>query len=111
MIINFLLYLLTFNLVKYKELNLNQPNTYNSKYDEYKGLDERFPKNETKNFKELNNIKRYYTLKKIIKDLENKDNSILTKMNILDKYSFLFDNKVIDITKGGLMDDYNFFID
>ena len=112
MIINFLLYLLTFNFVKYKELNLKQPAIYNSKWDEYKGLDERYPKNETKNYKELNNINRYFTLKKIISELENKDNSILTKMDILDKYSFLFkDSMKVNIEKGGLMDDYNFFID
>ena len=112
MIISFLLYLLTFNLVKYKQLNLNQSNTFTSKWDEYKGFDEQFPKNETNNNKELNNINRYFTLKKIIKELENKDNSILTKMDILDKYSFLFEDSMkVNIEKGGLLDDYYFDIE
>ena len=112
--INFLLYLLTFNLVKYKQLNLNQPTafTYKSKWDEYKGTDERFPKNETNNYKELNNINKYFTFKKIIEELENKDNSIVTKMNILNKYSFLFEDSMkVNIKKGGLLDDYNFDIE
>tara|TARA_B100000524_G_scaffold346707_1_gene247335 strand:+ start:1340 stop:1684 length:345 start_codon:yes stop_codon:yes gene_type:complete len=114
MIINLLLSLLTFNSVRYKQLNLNEPNAfiYPSKWDEYNGYDERFPKNETQNYKELNNINRYFILKKIINELEDCDKLTVTKMNILNKYSFLFEDSMeVDLKKGGLMDDYYFDIE
>lgn len=113
MIINLLLSLLIFNSVKYKKLNLNEPTAfiYPSKWDEYKGYDERFPKNETENYQEINNINRYFILKKIINELKDCDKSTVTKMNILNKYSFLFEDSMeVDIKKGGLLDDFYFDI-
>jgi len=104
--IKLLLSLLVFNKVR------NYRHIFYSKWDEIKGYDERFPKNETINYNEIYNINRYILIKKIVQDLEDSDNSIITKMNILDKYSFLFkDNIKVDIKKGGLLDDFYFEID
>lgn len=115
MIIKLLLSLLLFNTIRnYRHTYLNQANPFisHSKWDEIKGCDERFPKNETINYNEIYNINRYLLIKKIIQDLEDSNNSIITKMNILDKYSFLFeDNVKVDIKKGGLINDFYFEID
>ena len=99
---------------KYRNIYLNEPNPYvlYTKIDDIKGYDERFPKNETINHDEIYNINRFILIKNIIKNLNNSDNSIITKMNILNKYSFLFENYTeVDIEKGGLFDDFNFEID
>lgn len=113
--IKLLLSLLAFNkITNYRHIHLNEPNSYisYSKWDEIKGCDERFPKNETINYNEIYNINRYILIKKIIQDLEDSNNSVITKMNILDKYSFLFeDDDKVDIKKGGLLNDFYFEID
>ena len=110
--INLLLSLLVFNQVRnYRQIHLNEPNAhiFYSKWDEIKGCDERFPKNETIKYNEIYNINRYILIKKIVQDLEDSDNSIITKMNILDKYSFLFEYDIkVNIKNGGLLDDFNF---
>ena len=48
-------------------------------------------------------------VKKIVNQLETGNLSLVSKMNILDKYSFLFEESLgTNITSGGLLDDFNF---
>ena len=111
MIIKLILSLLV--IKNYRHIYLNEPNAYiyPSKFNEITGYGERFPKNETINYNEIYNINRNLLIKKVIYDLEDSNNSMVTKMNILDKYSFLIDDDMeVDIKKGGLLNDFYFEI-
>jgi hypothetical protein len=70
------------------------------------GNDERYPINETNNEVEIYNIYKNYENKKLLDILENDKISINTKLNLLE------DNiiKPINLTAGGLMDDFNFIM-
>ena len=78
---------------------------------DFKGYDERFPKVENISQEELYKIKGYIEINKLVKTLEDYNISTPAKMNILEKYSFLFNNNLApNITNGGLFDDYDMFI-
>ena len=84
--------------------NLIKPTSINKS----SGVDERYPLEED-NSSELLNINKYLEMKKLLDILTNNEIDEKTKMSILNKYSLLFeDNFVPDITKGGLLEDFNF---
>lgn len=84
--------------------NLIKPTTINKN----SGLDERYPLEED-NSSQLFNINKYFEMRKLLDILKNNEIDDKTKMSILNKYSLLFeDNFVPDITKGGLLEDFNF---
>ena len=73
-----------------------------------KGYDERFPKVENINQEEFYRMRSNIEINKLVKTLEDNNISTLAKMNILEKYSFLFNNSLApNITSGGLFDDYD----
>ena len=68
------------------------------------GNDERFPINDTNNEAQINNIYINQENKKLLDILQNDKISINIKLNLLE------DNiiKPINLTAGGLMDEFNF---
>ena len=68
------------------------------------GNDERYPINETNNEAEIYNIYKNHENKKLLDILQNDKISINIKLNLLE------DNiiKPINLTAGGLMDEFNF---
>ena len=68
------------------------------------GNDERYPINETNNEAQMNNIYKNHENKKLLDILQNDKISINIKLNLLE------DNiiKPINLTAGGLMDEFNF---
>jgi hypothetical protein len=72
----------------------------------YTGNDERYPINETINETEIYNIYKNHEKKKLLDILENDKISINTKLNLLEDNTI----KPINLTAGGLMDDFNFII-
>ena len=86
---------------------------FNLDNNAHKGFDERFPKltieNSWDNDMELARINKYFEMQRVLNILENQEIELLTKMNTLEEYSFLFDdNMAPNITNGGLFDDYYF---
>ena len=72
----------------------------------YTGNDERFPINETINEIQLYNIYKIHENKKLLDIIENDKISINTKLNLLEDNTI----KPINLTAGGLMDDFNFIM-
>jgi hypothetical protein len=72
----------------------------------YKGNDERYPINETNNDVEIYNIYKNHERKKLLDILQNNKISINTKLYLLQDNTI----KPINLTAGGLIDDYNFTI-
>ena len=72
----------------------------------YTGNDERFPINETINEIQLYNIYKLHENKKLLDIIENDKISINTKLNLLEDNTI----KPINLTAGGLMDDFNFIM-
>jgi hypothetical protein len=70
----------------------------------YTGNDERYPTNETNNEAQINNIYKNHENKKLLDILQNDKISINTKLNLLEDNTI----KPINLTAGGLMDDFNF---
>ena len=70
------------------------------------GNDERYPINETNNEAQMNNIYINHEKKKLLDILQNDKISINIKLNLLHDNSI----KPINLTAGGLMDDFNFTI-
>jgi len=70
----------------------------------YTGNDERYPINETYNDVEIYNIYKNHENKKILDILQNDKISINIKLNLLEDNTI----KPINLTAGGLMDDFNF---
>ena len=68
------------------------------------GNDERYPINDTNNEAEMYNIYKNHENKKLLDILQNDKISINIKLNLLE------DNiiKPINLTAGGLMDEFNF---
>ena len=84
-------------------LLLGFSNTYTGGYI---GNDERYPINETTNQTQLYNICKNYEKKKLLDVLQNDKISINTKLDLLHDNSV----KPINLTAGGLMDNFNFTI-
>jgi hypothetical protein len=72
----------------------------------YTGNDERYPINETNNEVEIYNIYKNNENKKLLDILQNDKISINTKLNLLEDNHI----KPINLTAGGLMDDFNFIM-
>jgi hypothetical protein len=72
----------------------------------YRGNDERYPINETNNEAEIYNIYKNHENKKLLDILENDKISINTKLDLLQDNTI----KPINLTAGGLMDDFNFIL-
>ena len=70
------------------------------------GNDERYPINETNNEAQMNNIYINHEKKKLLDILQNDKISINTKLDLLEDNTI----KPINLTAGGLMDDFNFTI-
>ena len=70
----------------------------------YTGNDERYPINETNNEVEIYNIYKNHEMKKLLDILENDKISINTKLDLLEDNAV----KPINLTAGGLIDDFNF---
>jgi len=70
------------------------------------GNDERYPTNETNNETEIYNIYKNHENKKLLDILQNDKISINTKLDLLHDNTI----KSINLTAGGLMDDFNFTI-
>ena len=70
------------------------------------GNDERYPINETNNEAQMNNIYINHEKKKLLDILQNDKVSINIKLNLLHDNTI----KPINLTAGGLMDDFNFTI-
>ena len=71
------------------------------------GFDQRHPN--TTDTEELFRVYKNMELKKVLNQLEDENLSLISKMNILDKYSFLFEESMdANITSGGLLDDFYF---
>ena len=71
------------------------------------GYDFRYD-NKTNN-DQLLTIHKNYQIKKLLDKLESNDINQIEKMNILDEYSFLFNQTMApNILNGGLLDDFNF---
>ena len=68
------------------------------------GNDERYPINETNNEVEIYNIYKNHQNKKLLDILENDKISINRKLDLLQDNNI----KPINLTAGGLMDDFNF---
>lgn len=69
------------------------------------GNDERYPTNETNNETEIyNNIYKNHERKKLLDILQNDKISINIKLDLLENNAI----KPINLTAGGLMDDFNF---
>ena len=80
---------------------------HTSKYNNILGCDERY--NNTNNNEEI--FQNYLNIKKmdLLKLLQNNENSIPVKLEMLIYYKFLFDDYPhSSIMNGGLLDDYNF---
>lgn len=80
---------------------------HTSKYNNILGYDERY--NNTNNNEEI--FQNYLNIKKmdLLKLLQNNENSIPVKLEMLIYYKFLFDDYPhSSIMNGGLLDDYNF---
>lgn len=79
-----------------------------SELDNKSGYDQRHP-NVTDTEEELFRIYKYMEVKKLLNQLESENLSKISKMSILDKYSFLFEESMgTNITSGGLIDDFYF---
>ena len=72
----------------------------------YTGNDERYPINETNNDVEIYNIYKNHENKNLLDILQNDKISINTKVDLLKDNTI----KPINLTAGGLMDDFNFTI-
>lgn len=72
----------------------------------YSGNDERFPINVTNNATQINYIYINHEKKKLLDILQNDKISINTKLNLLEDNTI----KPINLTAGGLMDDFNFMM-
>ena len=70
------------------------------------GNDERFPINGTNNEAQINNIYKNHENKKLLDILQNDKISINTKLDLLEDNTI----KPINLTVGGLMDDFNFIL-
>ena len=70
----------------------------------YTGNDERYPINETNNEVEIYNIYKNHENKNLLDILQNDKISINTKLDLLQDNTI----KPINLTAGGLMDDFNF---
>ena len=70
----------------------------------YTGNDERYPINETNNDVEIYNIYKNHENKNLLDILQNDKISINTKVDLLKDNTI----KPINLTAGGLMDDFNF---
>ena len=104
-------FLLLFFIMYFKK-NINN-NSYllstfsnNNPRSVYTGNDERFPINETTNEAQMNNIYINHEKKKLLDILQNDKVSINIKLNLLHDNTI----KPINLTAGGLMDDFNFTI-
>jgi len=75
------------------------------------GFDCRYSLNITKESEEeLFKIKKYLELNKILNSLESSKISEIEKLNIID-YNYILDqDTIVNLTSGGLMDDWNFNI-
>ena len=104
-------FLLLFFIIYFKK-NINNNSYLLSSFSNtnhisvYTGNDERFPINETNNEAQINNIYINHEKKKLLDVLQNDKISINTKLNLLQDN----DIKPINLTAGGLMDDFNFII-
>jgi ethanolamine utilization protein EutP (predicted NTPase) len=72
----------------------------------YTGNDERYPINETNNDVEIYNIYKNHENKNLLDILQNDKISINTKVDLLKDNTI----KPINLTAGGLMDDFNFIM-
>jgi len=72
----------------------------------HSGNDERYPVNDTNNEVEIYNIYKNYENKKLLDVLQNDKISINTKLDLLHDNTI----KSVNLTAGGLMDDFNFTI-
>ena len=70
------------------------------------GNDERYPINETNNEAQIYNIYINHENKKLLDILQNDKISINTKLDLLEDNTI----KPINLTVGGLMDDFNFIL-
>ena len=68
------------------------------------GNDERFPINDTNNEAQIINIYKNHEKKKLLDILQNDKISINIKLDLLEDNTI----KPINLTAGGLMDDFNF---
>ena len=72
----------------------------------YRGNDERYPINETNNDVEIYNIYKNHENKNLLDILQNDKISINIKLDLLQDNTI----KPINLTAGGLMDDFNFIL-
>jgi len=103
----FLLLCFVMSFKKYINDSYLQSTFSNTNYRSvYKGNDERYPINETNNDVEIYNIYKNHERKKLLDILQNNKISINTKLYLLQDNTI----KPINLTAGGLIDDYNFTI-
>ena len=94
-----------FNILLYLFAISNRNNHQNMKfYMTNDGYDSRYSLEENSTLAHnIQEIQRYHTLNNLKNSLESNNLNSMTKMNILNKYSFLFDSKIsYNISKGGL---------
>ena len=72
----------------------------------YTGNDERYPINDTNNEVEIYNIYKNHENKNLLDILQNDKISINIKLDLLQDNTI----KPINLTAGGLMDDFNFIL-
>jgi hypothetical protein len=106
-----MMFLLVCFILYYKKDTIN--NSYllstfsNTNYRSvYTGNDERYPINETNNDVEIYNIYKNHENKNLLDILQNDKISINTKVDLLKDNTI----KPINLTAGGLMDDFNFIM-
>lgn len=90
-----------------KSINSKIKNLTNGQYDkDHEGIDHRYPVNET--IHDLTIVSNHRKIE-LLKLLEDERISVPSKLDYLNKYSFLFNmSNIIDLYAGGLMLEYNF---
>ena len=101
LLVSFIIYLKIYKNDKSCLLSTFSNTNYRS---ESSGNDGRYPNNETNNDSQLYNMYKNYERKKLLDILQNDKISINTKLYLLENNSI----KPINLTAGGLMDDFNF---
>lgn len=100
--------ILHLNSVKYKTIsdeNVTE-NIFNTNYTS--GCDLRYKIFNIDNQTEIFNIKKNFKYKSILSYLENENNSLYSKYNLLEENDLINDTLNSDIFKGGLLDDWNY---
>ena len=97
-------------LNEYNKIKMNNNQIFTQSEDISKGLDMRYPEEETINYGEIERIIDNINKKKILNTLENKNISIYDKLSLIQDYSIIETSYSMNILSGGLMNDYNYTI-